>query len=86
MLQTTLLSCVRILLWCKSFVGYTAPILNPVLLTMSMPCQYTAGSDSGLGPASPSLGGGQHLGQELGRGGAPQDTQGGQHRQVQADT
>ena len=28
MLQTTLLSCVRILLWCKSFVGYTAPILN----------------------------------------------------------
>ena len=51
-----------------------------------MPCQYTAGSDSGLGPASPSLGGGQHLGQELGRAGAPQDTQGGQHRQVQADT
>ena len=43
-----------------------------------------AGADSGLGAESPSLGGGQHLGQELGRGGAPQDTQGGQHRQVQA--
>ena len=43
-----------------------------------------AGADSGLGAASSSLGGGQHLGQGLGRAGAPQDTQGGQHRQVQA--